>query len=98
MAEDEGVQTTETFVVDFGSEAVAEPLFHYGASRLSWDDLMNASLVSYGWNQGVINAIQTSGATTAAYKVKYPKEEVQLPLSLLPLLPYPSFPFRCHLS
>lgn len=43
---DEKIDVSEVLVVEAGSEAIAEPLFHYGSSDLSWDDLMNASKVS----------------------------------------------------
>ena len=73
---DEGVALEDVIVADSGSEAVAEPLFAYGLSRLDWDDLMHASMVSYGWNQGVNSALSTSPVATKLYQAKYPKEDV----------------------
>lgn len=73
---DEGVALDDVIVADAGSEAIAEPLFAYGLTQLDWDDLMNASLVSYGWNQGVNSAVSTSAEATKLYQSKYPKDEV----------------------
>jgi len=72
---DEAIDVADSFVAEPGSEALAEPLFTYGISRLTWDDLMHASLVSYGWNQGVNTALSTSSVATSLFKAKYPSDE-----------------------
>lgn len=77
--EDEQIDIVEVEVLDAGSEAIAEPLFAHGlTSGLGWDDLMSASRVSYGWNQGVVQAISTNPHASQLYRERFPQEEVRL--------------------
>lgn len=77
VQQDEQLDMGETFEVEPGSEAISEPLFEYGLTALNWDDMMSASLVSYGWHHGVNQAIATSTKATKLFQAKFTDEAVR---------------------
>jgi len=49
LAKDDQIQTAEVEKVDPSSELVADLILSHGLQRLSWTDIVNASLVCHGW-------------------------------------------------
>lgn len=81
--EDEVVDIYEEEELDVGSELIAEALFTSAdaVALLDWDDVKNASLVSYGWNMGVNNAISTERSVAQLYSNAHADSEEVPPIA-----------------